>query len=183
MADIFPIDKLYRVGVVVWDLKKAAKDYTEVYGIEDWKVVHHTPDRLHDSAFYGRKVQHGYSSAIGYTPGGAIRFELIQPGAGASTFKQFLYSRGEGVHHLLLRSGDAKDLADLRDWLGGQGIRVIQSGSVDGLVQSVPGHLTGRPIKEQDQSDPSPLPGRPRARHTLDISRMLASGLDRGGSP
>lgn len=136
MADVFPIDKLYRVGVVVWDLKKAATDYTEVYGIKDWKVVHHTPDRLQNSAFYGRKVQHGYSSAIGDTPGGAIRFELIQPGAGASTFKQFLYGRGEGVHHLLLRAGDAKDLADLRDWLAGQGIRVIQSGSVDGLVQS-----------------------------------------------
>jgi hypothetical protein len=136
MATTFPIDKLYRTGVVVWDLKKAVRDYTEVYGIDSWKVVHHTPSRLRDATFFGRNVSHGYSSAVGTTPGGAVTFELIQPGPGPSSFKQFLYARGEGVHHLLLRAGDHADLADLRDWLRGQGIGVMQSESIDGLVQS-----------------------------------------------
>ena len=136
MATVFPIDKLYRTGVVVWDLQKAVRDYTEVYGIDSWKVVHHTPSRLQNSAYFGRKVSHGYSSAVGTTPGGAITFELIQPGPGPSTFKQFLYSRGEGVHHLLLRAGNRADLSDLRDWLRGQDIKVMQSENIDGLVQT-----------------------------------------------
>jgi hypothetical protein len=134
LATTFPIDKLHRAGVVVWDLKKAVRDYTEVYGIADWRVVHHTPSRLRDASFAGRKVSHGYSSAVGTTPGGAITFELIQPGPGASSFKQFLYARGEGVHHLLLRAGNKADLRDLTDWLSGQGIGVAQSESIDGLV-------------------------------------------------
>lgn len=136
MPDVFPIDKLYRTGVVVWDLKKAVRNYTEVYGIKQWRVFHHIPSRLHDSAFYGRKVEHGYSSAIGETPGGAVTFELIQPGPGPSSFKQFLYARGEGVHHLLLRAGDHEDIAGLRDWLGGQNVPVAQSGSIDGVVEA-----------------------------------------------
>lgn len=134
MADLFPIDKLYRTGVVVWDLKKAVRDYTEVYGIRDWQVYHHTPDRLKNSSFFGRVAEHGYSSAVGQTPGGAVTFELIQPGPGASSFKQFLYGRGEGVHHLLLHAGDKKDLAELRAWLASEGILVSQSGSMDGIV-------------------------------------------------
>ena len=71
MPDTFPIDKLYRTGVVVWDLKKAVRDYTEVYGIEKWCIFHQTPDRLKGASFFGRSVEHGYSSAVGETPGGA----------------------------------------------------------------------------------------------------------------
>lgn len=136
MATTFPIDKLYRVGVVVWDLQKSVRDYTEVYGIKEWRVFHHVPSRIKDASYVGRKVTHGYSSAVGETPGGAITFEIIQPGPGASTFKQFLYARGEGVHHLLLRAGEKADLSDLRDWLKGQGIGVMQAGSLDGLIRT-----------------------------------------------
>lgn len=135
MPDLFPIQKLHRAGVVVWDLHAAVRNYTEIYGIEDWSVFHFTPDRLKDSRFLGADVSHQFSIAVGETPGSAIRFELVQPGMGGSTFKHFLYTKGEGVHHLLLNAGDDANLGRVRDIMNGQGVREIQSGNIDGVYK------------------------------------------------
>jgi hypothetical protein len=46
VANKIPVDTLYHTNVVTKDAKATARHYAEFYGINRWRVVHHTKDRL-----------------------------------------------------------------------------------------------------------------------------------------
>lgn len=95
-------NEIFHLGVVVRDLDKAMKIYTEELG--------YGPFELGDGAFFADKVING---EIG--PGlpmktatyrsGTYEIELIEP-TGPSFYMDFLNEKGPGIHHVILKSDE-----------------------------------------------------------------------------
>lgn len=60
---------------------------------------------------------------------GPVAIEIIEPIGGPSTWREFLDSRGEGVHHIAFTVKDASRAAD---GLAADGVPAIQSGVFEG---------------------------------------------------
>ena len=61
---------------------------------------------------------------------GPIELELVQPLRGDSIYRDFLETKGQGLHHLLF---DVSDVHEAAARLQARGIEMLQSGS--GLVE------------------------------------------------
>lgn len=138
-----PIDTLQYATIVVHDAKAMARNHALFFGIDKWDVVHATPDRLKDVTVHGRVPtapppfdllgpvpvpgEYGFITATGSSPGGEIRFRLVQPTSGLSTFAESLITRGQSVHSIFATIVDPKDFPALRSWLASEGIPVGQS--------------------------------------------------------
>lgn len=147
MIDRIPVDKLYHTVVVTDDAKAMARNYAEFFGIDTWKVVHHTRERLSNTSIRGRGVswpaefnltradrgagEASWTTAEGENPTTGLRFQLVQPTGGLSTYEEFLVTRGPGIHSLFLAVTDADALAELKTFLAGEGIGIAQSYTVD----------------------------------------------------
>lgn len=130
--EVFPVDKLHRVGVVVKDLETAARNYAEIFGIDRWTVSTFDGKRLSDTTVDGRRVEHTFRSATGTTPSGALTFELIEAGDGLSSYKVSRMTRGFGVHDVVLRVTKPGEMDDVHAFFASRGIRCSQSGVIDG---------------------------------------------------
>jgi methylmalonyl-CoA/ethylmalonyl-CoA epimerase len=98
-ARLGPID---HVAVVVRSLEEALPRYRTLFGLEPEGEPVSMPAQAVRLAFL----------ATGPYP--AARIELIEPLDGESGVARFLAARGEGLHHVCLRSSDLpRDLADL----------------------------------------------------------------------
>ena len=89
--------KIVQLGIVVNDSEKAAKRYSEVFGIETWKLFEFKPKNviMHDKAITEECV---CKAAMGKL--GDIQVELLQPISGPSTWMEYLKKDGEGLHHI-----------------------------------------------------------------------------------
>lgn len=134
LAPLLRVDRLHHVSVVVRDLRAAARGYAEVLGIERWDVVHHTSEGLRDTAVLGCAAPFSYATATGSNPHG-VRFRLVQPTGGLSTYEQFLVTRGEGVHSVCLARVDEPVFAEVRGRLGAHQVSIGQAATVDGSVR------------------------------------------------
>lgn len=95
-------NEIFHLGVVVADLDKAVKIYTEELG--------YGPFEMGDGAFFADKVING---EIG--PGlpmktatyrsGTYEIELIEP-TGPSIYMDFLQKNGPGIHHVILKTDE-----------------------------------------------------------------------------
>lgn len=133
-APLVPVDRLHHVTVVVRDLRAAARGYAEVLGVERWDVVHHTAERLRDTAVLGYAAPFTYATATGSNAHG-VTFRLVQPTGGLSTYEQFLVTRGEGIHGVCLAGVDERAFADVRGRLAAHGVSIGQAATVDGAVR------------------------------------------------
>ena len=98
-ARLGPID---HVAVVVRSIEESAPRYRELFGLEPSGSPIELPNQAVRVVF------------LGSGPGPSARIELIQPTDEASGVARFLTSRGEGLHHVCLRSTDLpRDLASL----------------------------------------------------------------------
>ena len=96
--------KLYQIGVVVRDLNVGMHHYSTLLGLGPYKRL--------DTDYRGR-----YRDWIGrianrnaFARWGDLYLEMIEPGEGQSTAKEWLRTRGEGIFHL----GYATDDLDQR---------------------------------------------------------------------
>ena len=95
-------NEIFHLGVVVADLDKAVKTYTEELG--------YGPFEMGDGAFFADKIING---EIG--PGlpmktatyrsGTYEIELIEP-TGPSVYMDFLQKNGPGIHHVILKTDE-----------------------------------------------------------------------------
>lgn len=114
--------KLNRIGVTVYDLYAAVREYERLYGITSWEFSEEAPT---DAVSHGRALRETpgrWRSAVGTTtpragesgPGGAaepLTFELIQPLAGESPFHEHLRTRREGITFLQVSAtGDEEQI-------------------------------------------------------------------------
>lgn len=91
-----PLDsnEIMQIGIVVRDIEKAAKEYSELFGVEMPNIRNAFPT----ITYRGQKITtHSRLCAI---PMGHVMLELVQPDEGPSSWREFLDTHGEGVHHI-----------------------------------------------------------------------------------
>ena len=95
-------NEIFHLGVVVRDLDKAVKIYTEELG--------YGPFEMGDGDFFADKIINGeigpglpMKSAIYRS--GTYEIELIEP-TGPSIYMDFLQKNGPGIHHVILKTDE-----------------------------------------------------------------------------
>lgn len=102
------IGKIQHICMVVRDIDKALKCYEDVYGIGPW-ILGGTDDFKYlpgTTYVHGKQVDVKARIALCYALN--VPLELIQPLDETSPYAEFLREHGEGVHHLMVESGDTK---------------------------------------------------------------------------
>jgi len=84
-----------QIGMVVQDMDKTIRYYTEMFGLGPWTVV--TP-HLIDKVYRGKPGQ--FSFQAGFTQLGDLQLELIKVLQGPAVYEDDLGKDGEGLHHL-----------------------------------------------------------------------------------
>jgi len=114
--------RFHHVAVVVRDMDKAV-EYYQSLGIATFQ-----PEFMLDSSTYIDYKVYGKTSdtidktRMRFVQIGPFRLELVQPVEGGLIFKEFLKSKGEGVHHIAYLVDDLeKETAELTQ----KGIPVI----------------------------------------------------------
>ena len=83
-----------QVCLVVGDLEHAVGRLQDLLNLGSFKFKE--TDRP-DAVVHGKKTH--VRARRAYAQAGPMELELIEPGAGENIFREFLDSRGEGVHH------------------------------------------------------------------------------------
>jgi hypothetical protein len=91
---------LTQVGVVVRDLWATMRSYHELCGWEPWYVYEYRPPFFHGGELRGKPAEFSFLGAE--VQAGPVWFELIQPLEGRSLYTEFLETKGEGLHHVLV---------------------------------------------------------------------------------
>jgi len=84
------IQKIDHIAIIVKDIKKAAKNYTEMFGFKEVESMTGPGGE--------------YTSFM--MASGDIRIELLQPLKEGNGFSRFLEKKGGGLHHVSFVTGD-----------------------------------------------------------------------------
>jgi len=118
-AETSPFSQIGQVGIVVNDIDQAI-NYLNSLGIETFE-----PKRIQITERWLRGKPANYKCELKFARLGSVELELIQPIEGETIHKEFLESKGEGIHHLGFFVADLdKEVAKLAKL----GVKVIQSG-------------------------------------------------------
>ena len=84
-----------QVGIVVRDMDRAIEYYGRVFGIGPFRRLDFN---LPEGVMKGKKVS--LRMKLAFASLGALEFELIEAPPGDNIYREFLDTKGEGVHHL-----------------------------------------------------------------------------------
>lgn len=116
-----------QVAVVVRDLEAAMAAYGRVFGWGPWRVYDFTELPHTDTTVRGEPVDYTMRTAV--TRVGGLDLELVEPGEGASQYREFLAEHGEGLHHIMCQDDSAED-DPVAARLTEHGLAPLMSGSV-----------------------------------------------------
>ncbi len=124
-----PIDprKICQVAIVVRDIEKTAKRYSEIFGVPVPKIFSIPPVEEAHTKFRGKLTKTRARLAVFDL--GAVVLELTQPDGEPSSWKEFLDTKGEGVHHIGFM---VDDLTATLDFMGKKGMPERHSGDYPG---------------------------------------------------
>ncbi len=117
--------KIIQVGIVVNDVEKTARNYWEMFGLGPWTLIDFKPTdgTLHGISTVEDANVHIKAALINL---GNLQFELLEPVHGPSTYREFLNTHGEGIHHLSF--GQVEEHDEVVSALEGKGIEIEASG-------------------------------------------------------
>ncbi|HJB64648.1 MAG TPA: VOC family protein [Candidatus Microbacterium pullistercoris] len=105
-----------QICIVVRDLDRSMKEYSERLGWGPWKVFEYKAPFLHHTHLRGEDAD--FTMMAAETMVGDLGFELIQPTGGNSIYQEFLDEHGEGVQHIAVMKHDAVEAEELVQELG-----------------------------------------------------------------
>jgi methylmalonyl-CoA/ethylmalonyl-CoA epimerase len=118
---------LCQVGIVVKNADRMAKKLSDVTGLEvPATIITDDHEKAH-TQFRGAPSP-AKAKLIIFNMG-QIAIEIIEPIGGPSTWREFLETHGEGVHHIAFTVADAARAADE---LSAKAIPTVQSGVFEG---------------------------------------------------
>ena len=110
--------KLDHIAVVVTNIEKAVKFYTEAFGIKFEEIAQH--DLPPDVIYKGKPCP--YTMKVTFGQMGPVRLELVQVVKGECIYTDFLKTKGQGVHHLGFEVADLeKEIANAES----QGLEMV----------------------------------------------------------
>ena len=86
------------VSIIVRDLEATLREYVERGGVGPWAIYTYAAPDLQNMKVRGKPTSYSMRLALAWV--GGILWELIQPLEGPSIYREFLDTRGEGVHHV-----------------------------------------------------------------------------------
>jgi methylmalonyl-CoA/ethylmalonyl-CoA epimerase len=93
-----------QIGIVVRDLDATLRRYVDDFGIGPWGIFEVTPENAPDLRHDGEPLKGATRGATAMI--GNVMWEVIQPLDEHGIFARFLAEKGEGVHHIALRTPD-----------------------------------------------------------------------------
>jgi methylmalonyl-CoA/ethylmalonyl-CoA epimerase len=122
-----------QIAVVVADIDKALRSYTENLGWGPWKVFDYKPPLLHDTVVRGEPCEFRMIGAETFVDG--LGFELIQPVSGPSIYQEFLDTHGEGVQHIACMKHSAADSQAVKEHWRERGAQVLMGGRIGSFIE------------------------------------------------
>ncbi len=100
MRDTPLFTETLQIGIVVRDLEAAMRVHVERYGIGPWEIIDMSPANTTELTKDDKPTAYGMRIAL--TMVGSVQWELIEPTSGDNIYYEFLTTRGEGLHHVLV---------------------------------------------------------------------------------
>ncbi len=124
-----PIDakRICQVALVVRDIEKTAKNFSEIFGMPMPKIFQIPPAEEAHTRFRGKPTKTRAKLAVFDL--GSLVLELTEPDSEPSSWKEFLDTKGEGVHHIGFM---VDDLPATLEFLAKKGIPERHSGDYTG---------------------------------------------------
>jgi methylmalonyl-CoA/ethylmalonyl-CoA epimerase len=123
MLQLLSAGRLFQIGIVVPDLRKALERYSGAYGLGPWIGFHFTPENVRDFTYRGRPADYSIELALTVDPSPQV--ELVQVHGTDSLYHEWIDRHGYGVQHLGVRVEDARAVTAE---MVAAGYEVIQSG-------------------------------------------------------
>lgn len=98
VASVVRDSPIRQVASVVLDLEASVRFYWKYLGIGPWTAYTLDPSVLQDAMYHGKPASFSARHALAWKDG--LQFELVQPLAGPSIWRDHLELHGEGLHHL-----------------------------------------------------------------------------------
>jgi len=124
-----PLDprRICQIALVVRDIEKTARQYAEIFGMPMPKIFSIPPVEEAHTTFRGKLTKTRARLAVFDL--GSVVLELTQPDDEPSSWKEFLDTRGEGVHHIGFM---VDDLDATLDFMAKKGMPERHSGDYPG---------------------------------------------------
>ncbi len=97
-------DSVLQVGIIVQDIESKAQAWADMLGIEKPDVIITDPVSEAYTRYLGKSTE--AQAKLAFINLENIQIELIEPMGGPSTWRSFLKTKGEGVHHIAFKSRD-----------------------------------------------------------------------------
>ena len=113
--------KIAHISFVVKDIEKVKEYWSSTFGVGPWRILEleGTPASRKNG-----KPMGDYKCKIAFAEIGQVSVELIEPVEGDTIWKEFLDSKGEGIHHISFGQVDNyKD--EIEKWKR-HGINILQ---------------------------------------------------------
>ena len=125
--DVFGGGNVVQIGLVVKDIEKTCQAYADFLGVDvpQWFLTD-TVDKAH-TEFKGTSTP--AQAKLAFFQLNNITIELIEPVGGPSTWKEFLDTQGEGVHHIAF---EIKGMEEKIKQLAAKDMVLIQKGDYEG---------------------------------------------------
>jgi methylmalonyl-CoA/ethylmalonyl-CoA epimerase len=116
-----------QIALVVKDIEQTAKNYAELFGMEVPKIFSLPPEEEAHTKYRNKPTKTRAKLAVFNL--GHIVLELTQPDEEPSSWKEFLETNGEGVHHIGFMVDDRDKVID---YFSQKGIDVRHYGEYPG---------------------------------------------------
>jgi len=116
-----------QVAIVVRDIEKKARAFADIFGLEMPEIRLTAPAEETHILYRGEPTS--ARAKLAFFRMGPISLELIEPVDGPSTWREFLDTHGEGVHHIAF---EIKGMQEAISFLEGKGMTTVQTGEFTG---------------------------------------------------
>jgi len=100
-------EQILQVCIVVRDVHKAVKIWSECYGIGPWEIVEADETKIHNYVVHGELCNEPHKALVAMSQIGNMYLEIIEPVSENSVYQEFLREHGPGLHHLAVKHNDA----------------------------------------------------------------------------
>jgi hypothetical protein len=119
------LNRAVQIGIVVRDLKRSTELLSSIFGLGPFHFIE-WPNRP-DAKYWFHGQQESIKIRQAFVQAGSLELELIQPLEGSrNAYREFLDTKGEGIHHVLFETADMDQAVDE---FAHKGVRVLQNGT------------------------------------------------------
>ncbi len=127
MKEILKVDVVAQIGIVVKDIEKVCENFSRIFGLEKPNII--ITDIYEKSKTEYRENPTYARAKLAFFNFKNIVIEFIEPDENPSTWREFLDTYGEGIHHL---GFEIKGMKEKIENFKEMGLEVVQKGEYEG---------------------------------------------------